>query len=79
MRIESAGVVDEPVVSVDLSFNCGFFATRRYVLLTDIESADLAPKIATVGSVSYTHLDVYKRQARSTNGWWRAPTVPGRY
>ncbi|HOE40843.1 MAG TPA: hypothetical protein PLB25_04320 [Rhodoferax sp.] len=53
VRIESAGVVDEPVVSVDLSFNCGFFATRRYVLLTDIESGDLAPKIATVGSVAH--------------------------
>ena len=53
VRIESAGVIDEPVVSVDLSFNCGFFATRRYVLLTDIESADLAVPITTVGSAAH--------------------------
>jgi len=51
VRIESAGAVDEPVVSVELSFNCGFFVTRRYVLLTDIEPADVAPSTAAVASV----------------------------
>ena len=42
--------------------------------------AENAARLAALGShgvdpVSYTHLDVYKRQA-SSSAWWRCPVTP---
>ncbi|MBK9444274.1 MAG: hypothetical protein IPN53_24480 [Comamonadaceae bacterium] len=47
VRIQSAAVIDEPVVSFDLRFNCGSVTTRRYVLL-----ADFAPVFASPAAVA---------------------------
>jgi len=47
VRIQSAAVIDEPVVSLDLRFNCGSVTTRRYVLL-----ADFAPVFASPAAVA---------------------------
>jgi hypothetical protein len=40
VRIQSAALVDEPVVSLDVRSRCGSATTRRYVLLADIAPAN---------------------------------------
>ena len=47
VRIQSAAVIDEPVISLDLRFNCGSVTTRRYVLL-----ADFAPVLTPPAAVA---------------------------
>jgi len=37
VRVQSAALVDEPVVSLELRSHCGSSTTRRYVLLADVE------------------------------------------
>lgn len=51
VRIQSAAMVNEPVVSVLVRSNCGTSTQRRYVLLADFPtSAALAPEAAVVAS-----------------------------
>ncbi len=46
VRVVSAAVVDEPVVTVYLRTGCGQKTTRRYVLLADFPSEVAAPNVA---------------------------------
>jgi hypothetical protein len=50
VRIQSVRVVDEPVVSVELRSECGFIATRRYVLLADVAPVGVALPSDTLSS-----------------------------
>ena len=54
LRVQSAGVVDEPVVSLVMRSTCGAIATRRYVLLADLPpiepSAPLTSAVASANS-----------------------------
>lgn len=51
VRIVSKGIVDEPVVTVELRAGCSFKTSRRYVLLADMASAVDAPvAVSAIGS-----------------------------
>ena len=41
--------------------------------LTPEKSREFLSKLASLGPVSYTHLDVYKRQQRNVRGYGPAP------
>jgi len=46
VRVQSAALVDEPVVGLELQSRCGAPTTRRYVLLADIAQPKLPPAAA---------------------------------
>ena len=48
VRILSSAVIDEPIVSVNLSTGCGQKTTRRYVLLADPPGSDVARSVPTL-------------------------------
>lgn len=51
VRIVSKGVVDEPVVTIELRAGCSFKTSRRYVLLADMASAVDAPvEVSSIGA-----------------------------
>lgn len=51
VRIVSKGVVDEPVVTVELRAGCSFKTSRRYVLLADMASVVDAPvEVSSIGA-----------------------------
>jgi pilus assembly protein FimV len=47
VRIVSKGIVDEPVVTVELRAGCSFKTSRRYVLLADMASTVDAPVVVS--------------------------------
>ena len=53
-------------------------AVRDYTKLRhDIHESDLAHLQATSDAVSYTHLDVYKRQVSAREDWWLSLSAGG--
>ena len=62
VRILSSSVIDEPIVSVNLSTGCGQKTSRRYVLLADPPGSDAARSVPTVAQSAPTPM-----QPRATN------------
>jgi hypothetical protein len=72
VRIESAAMVDEPVVTVVVRANCGSTTQRRYVLLADFPVVPDAPALSSPVAPTVPVVQVPAEVAPTV-----APEVPG--
>lgn len=68
VRIVSKGIVDEPVVTVELRAGCSFKTSRRYVLLADMASTLDAPVVVSAIGASPQPLVLSSAPAINTSG-----------
>ncbi|MFZ4480451.1 MAG: hypothetical protein ACOYNZ_11235 [Rhodoferax sp.] len=78
LRVLSSTLVDEPVVSLNVSYGCGQKISRRYVMLTDLPQQAVAPAASSVLSSTAVTLPVIRTDLTPSTATPEIPAASAR-